>query len=247
MENSTNVLLEINHMCKGFEGLDVIKDISLSVKKGEVVSIIGPSGSGKSTMLRCAAMLERMEGGELIYLGKKAACEENGKCIYAGKAELREIRKNFGLVFQNFNLFPHYSVMKNITDAPVSVEGISKSEARIRAEKLLEQLGLSDKADAYPYQLSGGQQQRVSIASALAKKPKVLFLDEPTGALDEETGRLVLDYIRKLQKEYHFAIVMVTHNINIAEMAKTVIKMNSGRIVDYCTNKSRKSAYEIGW
>ena len=106
MENSTNVLLEINHMCKGFDGLDVIRDISLSVKKGEVVSIIGPSGSGKSTLLRCATMLERMEGGELIYLGKKAVWEENGKCVYAGKAELREIRKNFGLVFQNFNLFP---------------------------------------------------------------------------------------------------------------------------------------------
>lgn len=145
MGYNTNVLLEINHMRKGFDGLDVLKDISLSVHEGEVVSIIGPSGSGKSTLLRCATMLEKMEGGELIYLGERAAFEEDGKCIYAGKAELKKIRKNFGLVFQNFNLFPHYSVLKNIMDAPVSVDGVSKHEARERAERLLEQLGLSDK------------------------------------------------------------------------------------------------------
>lgn len=235
MENSTNVLLEINNMCKGFEGLDVIKDISLSVKKGEVVSIIGPSGSGKSTLLRCAAMLERMEGGELIYLGKKAAWEENGKCIYAGKAELREIRKNFGLVFQNFNLFPHYSVMKNITDAPVSVEGISKSEARIRAEKLLEQLGLSDKADAYPYQLSGGQQQRVSIARALALQPKILFFDEPTSALDPELTGEVLKVIRQLAKE-HMTMIIVTHEMQFArELSDRIIFMDQGVIVEQGT------------
>ena len=159
-----NVLLTINHMRKSFDRLGVIKDISLSVKEGEVVSIIGPSGSGKSTLLRCATLLEKMDGGELIYLGEKAAWEENGKCVYAGKGRLKEIHKHFGLVFQNFNLFPHYSVMKNIIDAPVSVDKVPKKEAKERAEKLLAQLGLSDKADAYPYQLSGGQQQRVSIA-----------------------------------------------------------------------------------
>lgn len=235
MENSTNVLLEINHMCKGFEGLDVIKDISLSVKEGEVVSIIGPSGSGKSTLLRCAAMLERMEGGELIYLGKKAVWEENGKCVYAGKAQLREIRKNFGLVFQNFNLFPHYSVMKNITDAPVSVDGVSKGEAKKRAESLLQQLGLSDKANAYPYQLSGGQQQRVSIARALALQPKILFFDEPTSALDPELTGEVLKVIRQLAKE-HMTMIIVTHEMQFArELSDRIIFMDQGVIMEQGT------------
>lgn len=235
MENNTNVLLEINHMCKGFEGLDVIKDISLSVKEGEVVSIIGPSGSGKSTLLRCATMLERMEGGELIYLGKKAVWEENGQCVYAGKAQLREIRKNFGLVFQNFNLFPHYSVMKNITDAPVSVDGVSKGEAKKRAESLLQQLGLSDKADAYPYQLSGGQQQRVSIARALALQPKILFFDEPTSALDPELTGEVLKVIRQLAKE-HMTMIIVTHEMQFArELSDRIIFMDQGVIMEQGT------------
>ena len=172
----SQIYLEMNHIKKTFGELEVLKDISLSVHKGEVVSVIGPSGSGKSTLLRCATMLEKMDGGELSFLGEKAAWEENGKCVYANKKQLKEIRKNFGLVFQNFNLFPHYTVMKNIIDAPVCVDGVSKEEAKERAWKLLKQLGLSDKADAYPYQLSGGQQQRVSIARALALQPKVLFL-----------------------------------------------------------------------
>ena len=143
--------LEISHMKKGFDGLHVIKDISLSVKEGEVVSIIGPSGSGKSTLLRCATMLDTMDGGSLSYLGKKAAWEENGKCVYASKAELKEIHRQFGLVFQNFNLFPHYTVLKNIMDAPVSVDKVPVKEAKERAEGLLAKLGLSDKKDAYPY------------------------------------------------------------------------------------------------
>ena len=168
----SQIYLEMNHIKKTFGELEVLKDISLSVHKGEVVSVIGPSGSGKSTLLRCATMLEKMDGGELSFLGEKAAWEENGKCVYANKKQLKEIRKNFGLVFQNFNLFPHYTVMKNIIDAPVCVDGVSKEEAKERAWKLLKQLGLSDKADAYPYQLSGGQQQRVSIARALCPAAK---------------------------------------------------------------------------
>ena len=171
-------LLEIQNMKKTFGDLEVIRDISLSVAEGEVVSIIGPSGSGKSTLLRCATMLENMDGGCLSYLGQKAAWEEekNGSktLTYAPKKELRQICKNFGLVFQSFHLFPHYTVLKNIIDAPVSVDKVTKAEAIERAEKLLEQLGLADKRDAYPYQLSGGQQQRVSIARALALKPKIL-------------------------------------------------------------------------
>lgn len=159
-------LLKINNMKKTFGELEVLKDISLTVNEGEVVSIIGPSGSGKSTLLRCATMLEQMDGGELIYAGEAAVTLENGKCVYASKVDLKRICKNFGLVFQSFHLFPHYSVMKNIIDAPMSVDKITKAEATERAIKLLKQLGLEDKKDGYPYQLSGGQQQRVSIARA---------------------------------------------------------------------------------
>ncbi|MGN1180209.1 MAG: amino acid ABC transporter ATP-binding protein [Suilimivivens sp.] len=230
MGYGNDVLLEINHMSKSFDGMEVIKDISLSVKEGEVVSVIGPSGSGKSTLLRCATMLEKMDSGELIYLSEKAAWEENGKCVYASKAKLKEIHKNFGLVFQNFNLFPHYSVMKNIIDAPVTVDKVPKKEAKERAEKILSQLGLLDKADAYPYQLSGGQQQRVSIARALALQPKILFFDEPTSALDPELTGEVLKVIKELAKE-HMTMIIVTHEMQFAkELSDRIIFMEKGII-----------------
>lgn len=230
MGYENQVLLEINHMKKSFDGMEVIKDISLSVKEGEVVSVIGPSGSGKSTLLRCATMLEKMDSGELTYLSRKAAFEEDGKCVYAPKAVLKEIHKNFGLVFQNFNLFPHYSVMKNIIDAPVTVDHVPKKEARERAEKLLAKLGLSDKADAYPYQLSGGQQQRVSIARALALQPKILFFDEPTSALDPELTGEVLKVIKELAKE-HMTMIIVTHEMQFArELSDRIIFMEQGVI-----------------
>lgn len=230
MENENKVLLEINHMKKSFGSMEVIEDISLSVRKGEVVSIIGPSGSGKSTLLRCATMLEKMDGGELIYMGETAAREENGKCVYASKAKLKEIHKRYGLVFQNFNLFPHYSVMKNVIDAPMVVDGISKKEAIEQAEKLLSQLGLADKADAYPYQLSGGQQQRVSIARALALQPEILFFDEPTSALDPELTGEVLKVIKELAKE-HMTMIIVTHEMQFAkELSDRIIFMEQGVI-----------------
>lgn len=230
MGNENNILLEINHMKKSFDGVEVIKDISLSVRKGEVLSIIGPSGSGKSTLLRCATMLEKMDGGDLIYMGEAAAREEGGRCVYAPKAKLKEIHKRYGLVFQNFNLFPHYSVMKNVIDAPVVVEGISKKEATQRAEKLLAQLGLEDKADAYPFQLSGGQQQRVSIARALALQPEILFFDEPTSALDPELTGEVLKVIKELAKE-HMTMIIVTHEMQFArELSDRIIFMEQGVI-----------------
>ena len=223
--------LEINHMKKVFDGeLEVLKDISLTVKKGEVVSIIGPSGSGKSTLLRCATMLETMDGGELKYLGETAVSEEDGKCVYASKNELKKIKKHFGLVFQNFNLFPHYTVLKNIIDAPVSVDKVSKKEAVERADKLLAQLGLSDKKDAYPYQLSGGQQQRVSIARALALNPEILFFDEPTSALDPELTSEVLKVIKELAKE-KMTMIIVTHEMQFArEVSDRIIFMEQGVI-----------------
>ena len=223
--------LEINHMKKVFDGeLEVLKDISLTVKKGEVVSIIGPSGSGKSTLLRCATMLETMDGGELKYLGETAVSEEDGKCVYASKNELKKIKKHFGLVFQNFNLFPHYTVLKNIIDAPVSVDKVPKKEAIERAEKLLAQLGLSDKKDAYPFQLSGGQQQRVSIARALALNPEILFFDEPTSALDPELTSEVLKVIKELAKE-KMTMIIVTHEMQFArEVSDRIIFMEQGVI-----------------
>ena len=221
-------LLEINHLKKNFEGLEVLRDISLSVEEGEVVSIIGPSGSGKSTLLRCATMLETMDGGELVYMGETAASGD--PCVYAPKAQLKKLKKCFGLVFQNFNLFPHYTVMKNIMDAPVSVEKVSKKEAEERAYRLLKQLGLEDKAEAYPFQLSGGQQQRVSIARALALQPKLLFFDEPTSALDPELTIEVLKVIKELAKE-HMTMIIVTHEMQFAkEVSDRIIFMEQGVI-----------------
>lgn len=227
---SDRKLLEITHMSKCFDDLEVIKDISLSVKEGEVLSIIGPSGSGKSTLLRCATMLEKMDKGTLTYLGEDAAWDENGKCVYAAKKDLKHISKYFGLVFQNFNLFPHYSVLKNVMDAPVKVDKVSKKEARERALALLEQLGIADKADAYPQQLSGGQQQRVSIARALALQPKILFFDEPTSALDPELTGEVLKVIKQLARE-HMTMIIVTHEMQFArELSDRIIFMENGVI-----------------
>lgn len=235
--NNNNVLLEMNHVKKSFDGNGVLKDISIQVREGEVVSVIGPSGSGKSTLLRCATLLERMDGGELIYLDKTAAAEKTDKkgkthCVYASKSELREIRKYFGLVFQSFHLFPHYSVLKNIIDAPMQVDKISRKEAVERARRLLAQLGLSDKEDNYPYQLSGGQQQRVSIARALALQPKILFFDEPTSALDPELTVEVLKVIKELAKE-HMTMIIVTHEMQFArEVSDRIIFMENGVIVE---------------
>ncbi|MGN1147075.1 MAG: amino acid ABC transporter ATP-binding protein [Lachnospiraceae bacterium] len=228
-------LLEMNHVRKEFDGLGVLKDISLSVEEGEVISIIGPSGSGKSTLLRCATMLETMDGGELRYLGEAAAWEKDGRCVYASKADLKRIHGYFGLVFQNFNLFPHYSVLKNITDSLIHVDKVPKQEAVERAEKLLKQLGLTEKRDAYPYQLSGGQQQRVSIARALAKQPKILFFDEPTSALDPELTVEVLKVIKELAKE-HMTMIIVTHEMQFAkEVSDRIIFMEEGVIKEQGT------------
>lgn len=223
-----NILLDIKGLKKSFDELEVIKDFSLSVKEGEVVSIIGPSGSGKSTILRCATMLETMDGGVLSYADKRIAWEENGKVVYADKQQLKKAREYVGLVFQNFNLFPHYSVLQNVIDAPIHVEGIPVQEAKKKGMELLTRLGLADKADAYPYQLSGGQQQRVSIARALALSPKVLFFDEPTSALDPELTGEVLNVIKQLASE-HMTMIIVTHEMQFAkEVSDRIIFMEHG-------------------
>ena len=226
-------LLEINHCNKKFGDNEVLKDISLSVEEGQVVSIIGPSGSGKSTLLRCATLLETMDGGDLIYLGEYTAkADETGKSVYGTKADLQKARQHFGLVFQNFNLFPHYSVLKNITEPPILIGKRPKDEVYAEARELLRKMGLADKEDAYPYQLSGGQQQRVSIARALAMKPKILFFDEPTSALDPELTGEILQVIKELAAE-HKTMVIVTHEMSFArDVSDHIIFMDGGVIVE---------------
>lgn len=204
-------LLEMKHIKKSFDEVEVLQDISLKVDEGEVLAIIGPSGSGKSTLLRCATNLETPDAGEIHYEGE------------------------FGLVFQNFNLFPHFSVMRNITDAPIKVQKREKEEVFKEARVLLKKMGLEDKEDAYPYQLSGGQQQRVSIARALAMNPKILFFDEPTSALDPELTGEILKVIKDLAAE-HMTMVIVTHEMNFAKnVADHIIFMDKGVIAEQGT------------
>lgn len=215
-------LLEMKHIKKEFGGLPVIRDISFSVKEGEILAIIGPSGSGKSTLLRCATLLESIEDGEISYMGKQA--------VKTKKQQSKEIHSCFGLVFQNFNLFPHFSVMKNITDAPIRVQKREKGEVYKEARELLKKMGLQDKENAYPFQLSGGQQQRVSIARALAMKPDILFFDEPTSALDPELTGEILKVIKDLAAE-HMTMVIVTHEMNFARnVSDQIIFMDGGVI-----------------
>lgn len=201
-------LLEVKNLKKSFDDNVVLKDISLSVEKGEVLSIIGPSGSGKSTLLRCITDLEQEDSGVIDFDG------------------------TFGLVFQNFNLFPHHSVMKNITNAPLKVQKRDKTEVTNHARDLLKKMGLEDKEDAYPCELSGGQQQRVSIARALAMNPDILFFDEPTSALDPELTGEILAVIKQLAAE-HMTMVIVTHEMNFARnVSDTIIFMDGGVIVE---------------
>ena len=221
-------VVKISNFSKCFGDLQVLKDISLSVKKGEVISIIGPSGSGKSTFLRCAAMLENADGGELSY-GELTVLKDG---VYAPRNILKEARNRFGLVFQNFNLFPHYSVLQNVIDAPVCVQKRKKKEVVAEALELLKKMGLEDRAEAYPCQLSGGQQQRVSIVRALAMKPEILFFDEPTSALDPELTGEILKVIRQLAEE-KMTMVIVTHEINFARnVSDRIIFMADGVIVE---------------
>ena len=216
-------LLQISHMRKGFDGLHVLKDISLSVKEGEVVSIIGPSGSGKSTFLRCLNLLEKPNKGE-IYIDNEQ--------INAPKVDVNRIRQKMGMVFQHFNLFPHLTVMENITLAPVKLKKMTKEQAIAKGQELLKIVGLSEKADAYPVQLSGGQKQRIAIARSLAMEPEIILFDEPTSALDPEMVGEVLDVMKNLA-ESGMTMVVVTHEMGFArEVATRVIFMDGGVVLE---------------
>ena len=223
------MILEMKNIRKSFGSLQVLRDISLCVDSGEVVSIIGPSGSGKSTLLRCATFLERVDGGEIRYLGR-AACTGEGE--YASPNELRELRRAFGLVFQSFNLFPHYSVLKNITEAPMLVQKRNKEEVLETAMGLLRKMGLESKCDAYPCQLSGGQQQRVAIARALINKPAILFADEPSGNLDSVTKAELHKLFFDLRDKFGQTIIIATHDPELATMCDRSLFMRDGLFVE---------------
>jgi len=228
-------ILEMNHVKKNFGNNQVLKDINLSVNEGEVVTIIGPSGSGKSTLLRCATFLETMDDGNIIYMDDEVVKSENGHSVYDNKEQQKRALSYFGLVFQNFNLFPHFTVLKNIIDAPIRIQKRNKEEVIAEARALLAQMGLSDKENAYPGQLSGGQQQRVSIARALAMKPKILFFDEPTSALDPELTLEILKVIKDLAKQ-KMTMVIVTHEMTFAhDVSNRMIFMDKGVIVEETT------------
>ena len=216
-------LLEVKNLKKSFGDNVVLKDISFNVEKGEVLSIIGPSGSGKSTLLRCITDLETEDSGDINFDG------------------------TFGLGFQNFNLFPHHSVMKNIANAPIRVQKRDKDEVYAHARDLLKKMGLSDKEDAYPSELSGGQQQRVSIARALAKQPAMLLCDEPTGALDSNTGVLILSLLQNMCHEKETTVVIVTHNSNLAEAADKLIRIKNGKIEEITINENPMDVNAIEW
>lgn len=227
------VMLELNNLFKNFDSNEVLSGVSFRVKKGEVVAVIGPSGSGKSTVLRCINLLEKIDGGSIYVEGDMMVkTDNNGKVSYAPENELRKIRLRLGMVFQSFNLFPHFSVLQNITEAPLRVAKKERITVKENAMGLLEKVGLTDKAEAYPYQLSGGQCQRVAIARALAMEPDILFFDEPTSALDPELTAEVLKVMRDLALG-DMTMVVVTHEMSFArEVANRVIFMDKGLIIE---------------
>ena len=230
-------MIKITDLRKSYGNLDVLKGIDLTIAEREVVVIIGPSGSGKSTLLRCINYLEEPTGGSIVIDG----------IPLTGEANINEIRKEVGMVFQRFNLFPHMTVLENLVLAPMKVRGISRSEAEQTAQELLIKVGLDDKANAYPDQLSGGQQQRTAIGRAIVKNPDILLCDEPTGALDYNTSKDILNLIEEVNHKYGNTVIMVTHNDAIKYMADRVVQLRDGQIrKNYC-NEKKISAVDLDW
>ena len=226
MSDNKNVLIEVRDLCKSFDHVKVLNGISTTISQGEVVAIIGPSGCGKSTFLRSMNLLEKPTSGSILF---------EGTDITDASVDIDVMREKIGMVFQQFNLFPHFSVLKNIVDAPLKVQKRKKDEVYAQARSLLKKMGLADKEKAYPFQLSGGQQQRVAIARAIATHPPIIMADEPTGALDSKTGKHVLEILHSLH-EGGSTIILITHDLGVvANVADRVAVMYAGQIVEYGT------------
>lgn len=217
---------------KAFGNNEVLKDISLTVNAGDVLAIIGPSGGGKSTLLRCMTLLETLDSGDLSY-GDLTVCANDaaGRAVYGGKDVIAAAKTRFGLVFQNFNLFPHYTVLQNVTDALICVQKMPKDEALARGRELLARMGLADKESMVPCDLSGCQQQRVAIARAISTHPPIIMADEPTGALDSRTGHEVLGFLQQLNKEGS-TVILITHDNGIAATARRIVRIADGKIIE---------------
>jgi len=228
-------ILHVDNISKSFGGIEVVKDVSLQIHSGKTISILGPSGSGKSTLLRCINWLEKPDRGDVYLSGKRVGRKEGGQIM--SDRELASVRMQMVMVFQNFNLWPHFTVLQNVIEAPVHVLGMSKDDAVARAEKLLEKVGLEAKRDAFPYSLSGGQKQRVAIARALAMSPTLMLFDEPTSALDPELVGEVLSVMRNLAAE-GMTMIVVTHEMTFArDVCEEVVFMDEGQVVEQTTPK----------
>lgn len=232
--NKNNVKIHVEHLKKNFGKLEVLKDVSTDIYEGEVVVILGPSGSGKSTFLRCLNRLEEITGGEVVV---------DGHDLTDKKTDLNKVRENVGMVFQHFNLFNNLNVMGNMMLAPVELKKASKAEAKERALHLLDRVGLAEKAEAYPAQLSGGQKQRVAIARAMVNEPALILADEPTGALDSQTSRVVMNLFHELHEKYHKTIVLITHNPELAEECQRVLTLRDGLIVGERKGTGERAAF----
>ena len=220
MTDKKQIIYEVKHLQKSFGNVEVLKDINMKIENGEVCTIIGPSGSGKSTLLRCLNLLEKPTGGELWFEGKRVN----------EKTDVKMLRRDVGMVFQSFNLFPMFTALENVMYAPIHIKKMPKSQAREEGMELLAKVGLENRADYYPGELSGGQQQRVAIARALINNPDIIMADEPTGALDRKNADEVLNLLFKTREEFGLTLVMVTHDLAIADRADRIFRMDNGEL-----------------